>query len=98
MDVVKNKLKVKIVLFGILVEEGGGGKILMIENGCFKDIDFCMMVYFCLIDLLKFVYLFISTVIVIYKGYFFYAVVYFWEGINVLDVVVMVYNSISVLR
>lgn len=35
----------KVVVFGILVEEGGGGKIKMIENGCFDELDFCLMVY-----------------------------------------------------
>ena len=88
----------KIVLLGTPAEEGGGGKILMIENGCFKDIDFCMMVHPCPIDLLKPVHLAISTVTVTYKGHSSHAAAYPWEGINALDAAVMAYNSISALR
>lgn len=88
----------KIVVFGIFVEEGGGGKVLMIVNGCFKNVDFCMMVYFSFVDVFKFIILVRDVVIVIYKGYVVYVVAFFWEGINVLDVVVMVYISISMLR
>ena len=53
MDSVNQKPKVKIVLLGTPAEEGGGGKILMINNGCFKDLDFCMMVHPADIDELK---------------------------------------------
>ena len=35
----------QLVVFGTPAEEGGGGKVIMIENGCFDDVDFCMMAH-----------------------------------------------------
>ena len=92
------KTKVKIVLLGTPAEEGGGGKVLMIESGCFKDIDFCMMVHPSPIDLLKPIHLAIETVIVTYKGFAAHAAAFPYEGINALDAAVLAYNSISALR
>lgn len=43
--VIERGLKVRVVVMGILVEEGGGGKIEMIYSGCFEDVDFCVMLY-----------------------------------------------------
>ena len=34
-----------MVVLGTPAEEGGGGKIIMIDKGCFKELDFCMMVH-----------------------------------------------------
>ena len=35
----------QLVVFGTPAEEGGGGKVIMIEKGCFDDVDFCMMAH-----------------------------------------------------
>ena len=98
LEAVNQKPKVKIVLLGTPAEEGGGGKILMINNGCFKDIDFCMMVHPAPQDILKPVCLSIQNVTVTYKGHAAHAAAFPWEGINALDAAVMAYNSTSVLR
>ncbi|XP_029204279.2 peptidase M20 domain-containing protein 2-like [Acropora millepora] len=98
LEGVTKKTKVKIVLLGTPAEEGGGGKVLMIESGCFKDIDFCMMVHPSPIDLLKPIHLAIETVIVTYKGFAAHAAAFPYEGINALDAAVLAYNSISALR
>ena len=98
LEEVNQKPKVKIVLLGTPAEEGGGGKILMINNGCFKDIDFCMMVHPAPQDILKPVCLSIQNVTVTYKGHAAHAAAFPWEGINALDAAVMAYNSTSVLR
>ncbi|KAJ7337249.1 hypothetical protein OS493_010106 [Desmophyllum pertusum] len=98
LDAVNQKLKVKIVLFGTPAEEGGGGKILMINDGCFKDIDLCMMVHPCPVDVLKPDILARDSVTVTYKGHAAHAAAFPWEGINALDAAVMAYNSVSVLR
>lgn len=34
-----------IVLYGTPGEEGGGGKVIMIENGCFKELDVALMMH-----------------------------------------------------
>ena len=98
LEAVNQKPKVKIVLLGTPAEEGGGGKILLINNGCFKDIDFCMMVHPCPVDVLKPVILARENVVATYKGHAAHAAAFPWEGINALDAAVMAYNNISVLR
>jgi len=98
LESAKQKPKVKIVLLGTPGEEAGGGKILMINNGCFKDIDICMMVHPCPGDVLKPSILSEQDVIVTYKGHAAHAVAFPWEGINALDATVMVYDNTSVLR
>lgn len=53
--VIEGGFNVKVVVMGIFVEEGGGGKIKMINSGCFKDVDFCIMVYLVLFNVLFYV-------------------------------------------
>ena len=98
LDAVNQKPQVKIVVLGTPAEEGGGGKILMINNGCFKDIDFCMMVHPSPADVLKPSILARVSVTVTYKGHAAHAAAFPWEGINALDAAVMAYNNISALR
>ena len=98
LEAINQKPKVKIVVLGTPAEEGGGGKVLMIKNGCFKDLDFCMMVHPCPVDLLKPTILARDSVTVTYKGHAAHAAAFPWEGINALDAAVMAYNSISMLR
>ena len=98
MEAVNPKPKVKIVLLGTPAEEGGGGKILMINNGCFKDLDMCMIVHPATEDGLKRVCLAIERFKVTYNGHSAHAAAYPWEGINALDAAVMAYTNISLLR
>ena len=70
----------------------------MINNGCFKDVDFCMMVHPCSVDVLNPSILSAQLVDVTYKGHAAHATAFPWEGINALDAAVMAYNSISILR
>lgn len=35
----------QLIVFGTPAEEGGGGKAIMIEKGCFDDVDFCIMAH-----------------------------------------------------
>lgn len=88
----------KIAVFGTPAEEFGGGKILMIDNGCFKDVDFCMMVHPCPVDVLKATIVSGHSVTVTFKGHAAHAAAFPWEGINALDAAVIAYNNISVLR
>ena len=98
LECVNQKPKVKIVVLGTPAEEGGGGKVLMINNGCFKNIDFCMMVHPTTEDVLKPIHLAFESVTVTYKGHAAHAAAFPWEGINALDAAVMAYTNISVLR
>ncbi|XP_031574744.1 peptidase M20 domain-containing protein 2-like [Actinia tenebrosa] len=92
-----NKLG-RVRVLGTPAEEGGGGKVLMIKNGCFKDVDFCMMVHPCPTDSTVPSVLARETAFVTYKGYAAHAAAFPWEGINALDAAVMAYNSVSAMR
>ena len=35
----------QLVVFGTPAEEGGGGKVIMINKGCFDQVDFCIMAH-----------------------------------------------------
>ena len=88
----------KVIVLGTPAEEGGGGKIKMIENGCFDDVDFCMMVhpksFNCVYPPIKAK----QSVSVTYHGFLPQGGVSQWEGVNALDAAVLAYNSLSMLR
>jgi amidohydrolase len=91
----------KIVLLGTPAEEGGYGKVLMMEKGAYKDMDVCLMCHpapgpqwsaslsSCLA---------LNRATVEFKGHSAHAGLSPWEGTNALDAAVLAYNNISVLR
>ena len=83
---------------GTPAEEGGGGKILMLEKGCFDKVDFCMMVHPTPFDALYMHCLAIQKVVVSFSGRAAHAAAFPWEGVNALDAAVLSYNAISMLR
>ncbi|KAJ5771601.1 hypothetical protein N7520_002130 [Penicillium odoratum] len=95
-------------LLGTPAEEGGGGKVNLIDAGAYKDVDACLMVHPYPIlsgapDLLSSAsdssqYLAINSVEVTYTGKPAHASAAPWEGINALDAVVAAYVNISMLR
>ena len=82
---------------GTPAEEGGGGKILMLDAGCFDNVDFTMIVhptpYDGIISSLA-----NQKVFVTFKGRPAHAAAFPWEGKNALDAAVLSYNAISMLR
>ncbi|TDL23869.1 hypothetical protein BD410DRAFT_786535 [Rickenella mellea] len=97
----KHDISGRIVLLGTPAEEGGGGKITLIERGGFKDMDVCLMSHpgpgpqnsiglgSCLAS---------QTITVEYVGHSAHAAASPWEGQNALDAVVLAYSSVSMLR
>ena len=83
---------------GTPAEEGGGGKIKLIENGGFKEMDISMMVHPCPYDSSYMPSLACCEVEITYKGHAAHAAAFPWEGVNALDAAVMAYSSISALR
>ena len=87
-----------VTIMGTPAEEGGGGKVMLINNGAFEGIDVAMMVhpspYSCLMP----GFLAVVFLKVVYRGREAHAAAYPWEGLNALDAAVLAYNSISVLR
>ncbi|GFX04479.1 peptidase M20 domain-containing protein 2 [Trichonephila clavipes] len=85
----------KLVVLGTPAEEGGGGKIKMIEKGAFSDIDAALMAHPQLNNMLYPLILDLSRVTVIYKmkdG------LDPWENPNANDAAVACYNNISMIR
>jgi amidohydrolase len=95
-------------LLGTPAEEGGGGKLLLIDAGAYKAVDACFMVHpFPVLsgapDLLSSSscegqYLANHKVEVTFTGKPAHASAAPWEGVNALDAVVAAYVNISMLR
>ncbi|KAK4554800.1 hypothetical protein LTR86_007948 [Recurvomyces mirabilis] len=96
-----NCLDGKVVLFGTPAEEGGGGKIKLLNAGAYRDhqVD---------ISLISHPGISRDTALVRTAAYSALKVEYFgkeahaaarpWEGVNALDALIVAYNAISVLR
>ncbi|KAJ5152610.1 uncharacterized protein N7482_009088 [Penicillium canariense] len=95
-------------LLGTPAEEGGGGKLQLIDAGAYKDVDACFMVHpfpalsgapdllsssFCSGQ-----YLANNKIEVTFTGKPAHASAAPWEGVNALDAVVAAYVNISMLR
>jgi amidohydrolase len=87
-----------VIVYGTPAEEGGGGKVEMIKNGCFDEVDFIMMVHPNPYDAAFPTYIGCVTATVIYKGHAAHASGGPWEGVNALDAAVMAYTGISTMR
>jgi amidohydrolase len=95
-------------LLGTPAEEGGGGKLLLIDGGAYKNVDAAFMVHpFPVLsgapDLLSSSscsgqYLANNKVAVTFTGKPAHASAAPWEGVNALDAVVAAYVNISMLR
>ena len=101
----EHKITGRVRLIGTPAEEGGGGKLKLIDAGAYKDVDACLMnhpgplddcsgftgdAYMATLANHKFT--------VRYTGKAAHAAMNPWQGVNALDAVVLAYNGISVLR
>ncbi|KAL4917666.1 hypothetical protein BDW62DRAFT_218015 [Aspergillus aurantiobrunneus] len=98
-----------IRLLGTPAEEGGGGKIRLLDNGAYKDVNACLMIHPMPIvpsrpELLSLArtsagaFLANDKVRVNFTGQPAHAAAAPWEGINALDAIVAAYVNISLLR
>ncbi len=87
----------KIVVMGTPGEEGGGGKIIMIENRCFDDIDFAMMIHPATENLICRGGLATRKVSVSFRGKAAHSSTP-EEGVNALQAVIQTFNGIDHLR
>eukprot|EP00058_Branchiostoma_floridae_P014398 XP_002599886.1 hypothetical protein BRAFLDRAFT_58112 [Branchiostoma floridae] len=92
------KQPVKLTVMGTPAEEWGGGKNFLIQDGCFKDVDFAMMAHPFTFNVSRWRCLAIITLEVTYKGAASHPAYHTWEGTNALDAAVLCYSNISVLR
>ncbi len=87
-----------VLVFGSPAEEGGGGKILMIERGALNDVDAAMMLHPSPVDGAWPNMIAIEMLKVEYFGRNAHAAAFPWEGVNALDALVLAYSSISAMR
>ncbi|RDW83831.1 M20 family metallopeptidase [Aspergillus mulundensis] len=96
-------------LLGTPAEESGGGKIRLLDNGAYKDVNACLMIHPTamppgqpsLLSLAKAPeggFLANDKVSVTFTGKPAHAAAAPWEGVNALDAVVAAYVNISLLR
>ena len=92
------KLGGRVRILGTPAEEGGGGKVYMIERGAFDDIDAAMMVHPADRELLYMSSLAVSTIRATYAGRASHASAAPEAGRNALDAAVMGYMGVAALR
>ncbi|KID86093.1 hypothetical protein MGU_06785 [Metarhizium guizhouense ARSEF 977] len=91
----------KIVLFGTPAEEGGGGKIRLLEAGAYSDhgVDISLISHPGIVpDAARMRTTAIEQFKVEYHGREAHAAANPWLGINALDALVSAYNNVSMLR
>lgn len=95
---IKGELPGRLVVIGTPAEEGGGGKILLIRAGAFRDIDLAMMVHPSDRTLVGRGSLAITEVKIEFRGRAAHASSEPEKGINALDAVIQTFNSLNALR
>ncbi|KAL7888872.1 hypothetical protein AOLI_G00038460 [Acnodon oligacanthus] len=91
-------VRVKVTVLGTPAEEQGGGKIDLLREGAFEDVDVVLMAHPSQEDATYIPDVAEHDVVVKYHGRTSHASSYPWEGINALDAAVMAYSNLSVLR
>ncbi len=93
----KNK-PYKLVVYGTPAEETIGGKIIMVENGCFKDIDVALMFHGSPTTTTDIKCLALSTFTVKFSGKSAHAAIQPESGRSALDALLLSFNAIEFLR
>ncbi|WP_111719540.1 M20 family metallopeptidase [Homoserinimonas sp. OAct 916] len=88
----------RIVVLGTPAEEGGGGKVIMIERGAFDGIDAAMMVHPAGSELTEMNTIAIQRMRVDYHGLAAHAAAAPQRGRNALDAAVLGYVNVAALR
>ena len=92
-------IKGRVTIYGTPAEEGGGGKVYLLNRGAFaNDVDFAMMVHPCSFTAIAPQITTLMMLDITFIGKAAHASAFPWEGINALDAAVVFYDSISCLR
>ncbi len=95
---VADELDLTVVLLGTPSEEGGGGKIDLLNAGYFDDVHAAMMVHPWPDDRLDAACLAVDHFDVLYEGREAHASAAPWEGVNALDALTIAQVALSLLR
>lgn len=93
-----DRLGGRVVLLGTPAEEGGGGKVFMIERGALDDVDAAMMIHPADIDLRWMTTIAYQRLVVELIGEAAHAAAQPWNGRNALDAAVLGYMNVAALR
>ncbi len=88
----------QVVVIGTPAEEGGGGKLRLIDAGAFAGVDAALMVHPADADLLAMDVIAVHEVEVSYRGEAAHAAAYPHRGRNALDAAVLGYVNVAALR
>lgn len=95
---VADELDLTVMLFGTPAEEGGGGKIEMLDRGAFDGVDFAMMAHPAPVDVVRAQPFAVSHSAVSYTGKAAHAAAYPSQGINAADAFIVAQVAIGQLR
>lgn len=95
---VAEELGGRIRILGTPAEEGGGGKVFMLERGAFDGVDAALMVHPADADLENITSLAIQQAMVTYTGRAAHAAAAPEKGLNALDAAVLGYVNVAALR
>jgi len=98
---IKHDIPGKVVLLGTPAEEGGHGKVILLEKGAYKEMAACLMCHpapgpkhsASLSGSIA-----LQSISVEYRGHSAHAALSPWQGKNALDAAVAAYTNISLLR
>ncbi len=95
---VAEELNIKVVVLGTPAEEGGGGKIVMLERGAFDGIDVAALVHPGPVDVAFAEPFAVRHIAVKYSGKASHAAAYPEQGINAADAFTIAQVAIGLLR
>ncbi len=98
LKAVANELDLTIVVLGTPAEEGGGGKVMMLERGAFDDLHLAMMIHPWAAERLEATCLAVSHFDVTFTGKAAHASGAPWKGRNAADAMVIAQVAIGLLR
>ena len=88
----------RVVILGTPAEEGGGGKVLMMDKGALDGVDAAMMIHPAGADLRAMSAIAIQQILVEYHGAAAHAAAAPHKGRNALDAAILGYNNVAALR
>ena len=91
-------LGLTVTVFGTPAEEGGGGKVYMLERGAFSSVHAAMMVHPGPVDVAEARPFAVSHLLVRYRGRATHAAAYPEQGVNAADVFTIAQVAIGLLR
>jgi amidohydrolase len=95
---VVDELGGQLVVLGSPAEEGGGGKVFMIERGALEGVDAAMMVHPADVDLRWMSTIAVQQLKATWHGQSAHAAAHPWDGRNALDAAVLGYMNVAALR